>query len=336
MLAHDTKLSANAVANAAALRARLDLAVPIFILIDPIAGEPLPSANGSEQGTQAAREALWDRPVFPITLTSVVPLKPYQYPYLVALEGIDDPWLESTLDMAQDERLAAQADGLDGEGTAVHRIGGWIQTLLPGAEIAARLAFMFQLNTDASTQATYLRLLDRRVLGLLRHVVGDARLTALFGRLQRWAYLDAQGAIATLNGSSVDDVALHLTQDEWHRMQQGEVLNPALALWLGEAARSGHAQLKPAAMLYEPLFQSAKLAQTAAQQWPQRFQQPKDQSFWAALCLLYPDLANNAQAAQLLNKPGTQLDPVQPLRYIQQQLKACVAPATAAHPDRPV
>ena len=308
------------------LQANLNPDVPIFLLIDPIVGEPLSSAAGSD--TQEAREALWQRPVIGIQLSSRTPLQLHQHPYIVTLEGIDDPLLELTLEIAQAERLESQADGLDGEGTAVHRVGGWLQTSQSTEELASQLSTMFKitLNTTTATKASYLRLPDRRTLSLLQYVIGDARVSTALGHIQRWAYLDVQGKFATLKGSASDAVALRFDHSEWAQMQQGNVLHPALALCLGEMARHGKTQMntQPVQALYKALFSACQRAQKAAKIYPHRFQLPIDRSIWAALCLLHPAAETSHAVAQLLKDTGTEHEPAQPLRYIQHQVKACI------------
>ena len=309
------------------LRAGLDAETPIFILIDPMLGEALTSDAPDAADAQAAREAMWQRPVMRIALSPRTALPPHQHPYLVELEGITDPLLEATLEIAQDEHLQAQNDGLDGEGAAAHRIGGWLQSTMHVPELAEHLSTMLQVNTEAPTKATYLRLVDRRVLALLRYVVGDTLVTQTFGRLQNWAYLDVHGQIATLK--TLDETAspLRLDHDQWAQMQAGEMLNRTLALWLGEARRRGlgDACNAPAQSLYPSLFNAIARADEATKTWPHRFHQLLDQSVWAALLLLDPAVEHNARVHQLLKNTGVQDDPsepTEPLRFLHHQITA--------------
>lgn len=315
------------VADVTNLRACLIPDTPILILVDPMLGEPLRFDTPDGADIQAARAAMWERPVMPITLSPRVKLPPHQHPYLVELEGISDPLLEATLEIAQDERLHTQADGLDGEGAAAHRIGGWLQSSLHLSELAEHLSGMLQVNTEARANATYLRLVDRRVLALLRYVVGDTLVAQSFGRLQNWVYLDAQGQVSTLNTMGEISSPLRLDHDQWARMQTGETVNRTLALWLSEARRRGGDDIRnaPAQALYAPLFNAVARAMQAAKIWPHRFQQPLDQSVWAALLLLDPAVEHSDTVVKLLKNTSSLDDPsgpAEPLRFLHHQITA--------------
>lgn len=145
-------------ADVQSLRASLDPVTPVFVLIDPMVGEPLllDLADGYWGDPQTQREAAWQRQVERIALSPRVPLALHQHPYLVQLQGIDDPLLELTLDLAHAEQSDAMKDGLDGEGTAAHRIGGWLQSSMHPDQLAKQMAEMFRVSTEAHTKATYL------------------------------------------------------------------------------------------------------------------------------------------------------------------------------------
>jgi hypothetical protein len=100
-----------------------------------------------------------------------------------------------------------------------------------------------------------------------------------------------------------------------------------MALWLGEARRRGVSDVcnAPAQALYAPLFNAASRAAHAAQQWPHRFQQPLDQSVWAALFLLNPEIEHSDTVNQLLKNTGSLDDPsepAEPLRFLHHQISA--------------
>lgn len=320
------------VADASDLRATLNAETPIMVLVDPMLGEPLPSDTrpGSEAEAQAMREAVWQRPVARIALAPRVPLAPYQHPYLVELQGINDPWLDASLEIAHGERIAAQADGLDGEGAAPHRIGGWLQSTMHLPQLAEHLSTLLRVNTEARTKATYLRLADRRVLGLLRHVAGDTRLAQQFGRLQKWGYLDACGQLAALKSPGEIAEPLRLDQDQWALMEAGENVNRTLALWLGEAQRRELAPFgaAPAHTVYAPIFRALANAREAAHKWPHRFQTSLDRLVWAALSLLDPAIEHSGAVHQLLKNTGSIDDPADPpetLRHLHHAITACLA-----------
>lgn len=308
------------------LRASFDPITPILVLIDPMLGEPIPGADALASNTdlQTQREALWQRQVMHIQLPRRVPLPVGKHPYLVELQGISDPLLEETLELAHAERSAALADGMEGEGAAAHRIGGWLQSSMHLPQLAQHLSSLLRVNTEARTRATYLRLVDRRVLALLRHVVGDERVVSQFGRLQRWTYLDMQGQLARLQSPGEDVTSLLLSEKEWHVMEQGEALHRTMAQWLGETTRTGESNLchQPAQQLYAPIRDAIAVARQAAARWPHRFTQPIDEVVWAALTLLHPLLPRNEAVHTLLAQTGTTDDPPEPVRYLQREIGA--------------
>lgn len=326
-------LQAGMTADLETIIAALDSVVPIFVLIDPMLGEPI-AMLGIEPGVdpQPIREKAWQRGVVQIALAERCTLPPHQHPYLVALSGPHDPLLELTLELAQDERRAAMADGLDGTGKGVHHIGGWLQSGMHAEQLAARLGSLMRVNTSAITTATYLRLADRRALAMLRHVVGDQRVVAQFGRLQSWIYLDAHGRLATLRSVDEEAVALRLDRKEWLAMEDGEALNRSLAQWLGEAERIGdRGPLQiPAQGLYSPLKNALANARQAMQRWPHRFPKLADQTAWCALVLLNPALPANAAVNTLLDQTGTDDEPVEPFRSCHRDVSALLQAGTAA------
>ena len=102
------------------LRAMFDGEKPVYVLIDPLGGEPIGIGGDRQDGSavQAARTIGWDRPVTPVTLHISVPLPAYQHPYLIALSSKDDNLLATTLGLAEAEHTAAAAGGLDGDDRA--------------------------------------------------------------------------------------------------------------------------------------------------------------------------------------------------------------------------
>jgi len=300
----------------------LDSATPTFVLIDPMLGDPLPGIESqmSPAETQAAREACWGREVTPVLLNSRTSLPVTKHPYLISTQGPDDSVIELTLELAQAEKDKAYANGLDGQGIAAHRIGGWLQSTMHVQELADAIAVMCTVNTRAFTQATYLRLADRRTLALLNYVIGDARIRSMFGRIQHWSYLDALGSISTLNGMQQGENANRLCLDhtEWARMQRGELINRSIAQWLGEHSRSGfdHPIPQRAADLYPSLDDAVDAAQHASIQWPHRFKEIQDQTTFAALTLLHPGLFKIKEIIAFLADRGTSDDPSDPMRYL--------------------
>jgi hypothetical protein len=276
------------------LIAALDVATPTFLLVDPMLGEPLPGIDydASDGAAQAARETYWDREITQIRLNDRISLPVFQHPYLVSLHGSTDTILELTLELAQSEQAKAYANGLDGQGKAAHRIGGWLQSSMHAADLANQFSNMCKVNTAAYTTAAYLRLADRRVLALLEQAVGEARVASMLGRIQRWCFLDALGEISAMNGMKMGEPAqaLRLSEAEWDEMGLGEFIHRTLAKWLGEIGRTDAAPIsqRTAADLYRQAAIAVRAARQASTKWPHRFLEPCDQTTFAALALLHP------------------------------------------------
>jgi hypothetical protein len=312
-------------ADAAIVRDSFDPLVPIFVLVDPMLGDPLP-CDDSQQDTnqQSRREALWQRKVESIALHPRTPLSLHQHPYLVSLHGRDDPLLEITLKLAHAERAEALAGGLDGDGGGAHRIGGWLQSCLSSAQLAAVLSAMFRVNTTAPTKATYLRLADRRVLALLREVAGDVRVAGQFGRLQRWIYLDVHGRLSMLQSDNEEAPPLCLNENEWSCMEQGEALNRTLAQWLSEAMLADDQTVlrQPPHVLYTAARHALTAALSASRTWPHRFSRLTDHATWASLHLLHPELSSSQAVRNLMQRPGTSEEPPEPVRYLHREIRS--------------
>lgn len=312
------------------LSASLDPSIPVYILVDPMLGEPLAMIDSAEKGIdmKASREAAWQRYIQPIEMPSHTPLARYQYPYLILLKNVEDPLLKMTLTIALAEHVDGLTDGLDGDGNASLRIGGWLQSSLQPQQLAEILGKMFRVNTDAHTKATYLRLADRRVFALLRNVAGDIRVASQFGRLQCWYYLNANGALDHLSSPNDEPVKLRLNWQEWCRMEQGEALQRTLICWLGEAARMGKSIFseRPVCEIYDAVRQAIAEAQQATQKWPERFLAVKDQTIWAVLLLLYPATTQSKAVHTFMQQSGDDKEFPEPIRNIYREIIALLAP----------
>ena len=303
----------------AQLRASIDPVTPLFVLVDPMVGEPLPGISTSSPGSGATDQRMqgWGRDIVPVELAKSITLPAHQHPYLIQLLGPDDPLLEVTLDIAEEERLASQSGGLDGTGRSAHRIGGWLQSSMRWPELGALVAEMCRVNTDANTKATYLRLGDRRVLDLLCHVAGQSRVAAQFGRLQSWTYLKADGDLCRLQSPGEHRERLRLDETEWQRMLTGEMLHRAMAHYLGETTFTD-------AMIAPPTYSSAEtarlLAADAALRWPHRFKSDVDDTVWGALAMWRPSMAKLPAIQELLEDPGSESEPAEPVSFVHRDL----------------
>lgn len=316
------------------LAASLDAGIRTFVLVDPLLGEPTPVEYGDVSEAAAlvqVREQTWLRPVHIVKLAPGIDLPLHQHPYLVELQGPNDPKLAETVEMASEELSESQSHGLAASGSAPHRIGGWLQSSLSAAELTLALSDMMRVNTQAITSARYQRLADRRALGWLRHVVGDDPVAAQLGRIQSWIYLDPCGNLAQLRSPGEVATPLRLTQSDWAAFMKGAWLHPTVARWLGERARraaSCGASPPNASACYLQANAALELAEAAALRWPHRFSKPADRAAWAALTLLYPDIEQRPEVASTLNEPTTADDPIETMDTLSLALSAMCQKAT--------
>ncbi len=310
----------------------LDPLLPVFLLIDPVVGDPLAGSVDAQtlSDLSSQREQVWQRPVRCVALDPRVPLRPDQYPYVVALQGPNDPLYEMSFELALSERDTALSDGLDGSGRASYKIGGWLQTNAGIADLCSALQLLMTVNTEALTKARYLRLADRRVFALLRYVVGDVRLSGQLGGVKRWIYLNHYGACEAIHAIDHTGQPLRLTADEWHRMELGERLHRTIAMWLGELAGRGmHAPTTPSHSLFESTLEALQAALSSAQRWPHRFIENDDVLVWAALGLCDSRLGDGSVVRALLDPEGSQHAPVDPIRNMHRAISDLLAQSNA-------
>jgi hypothetical protein len=296
-------------------------------------GEPLPefSSDDPNADPQAAREKCWQRKIVRVDLPRQIPLPVRQHPYLVLTNGMDDPLLELTLQLSNNELMSAAIDGLDGTGSAPHRIGGWLQSGATPEQFSAELVSIFRVNTARFTTAKYFRAADRRVLALLRHVAGDAKVIRQVASLNRWIYLDMQGALSQLVQIDEELQALRLTCSEWDRMQRGEAIHRTSAQWLGEILRTTPQPRpsRPTSELYGPLEHAVDEALRASRKMPERFTAVRDQSAYAVLSMLHPGFEQRPAVIEILERHAPSDEPADPMRFLVPQLVKILDPANS-------
>jgi hypothetical protein len=267
---------------------KLIVGVPKLLLIDPLSGEPLPGLtfplNASLSSLNELRNEVWQRDSFVVELDPRIKLPLSLHPYVVALNENDDAWLAQSVEVARDESLVAQAGGLEGTGMAAYRMGSWLQSALTLDKLCQSLSTLMNLKAEVVTKARYLRLADRRVMGLLHHVIGHARISRALQDIQQWCYLDHAGDVATVKAGN-EFAPLTLTADELSTMADGELIHRAASCWRGECAQS-----LPDAELYPQIKSALEFAKQAAIQWPARFVTQDDYVAFATLELLFPGL----------------------------------------------
>ncbi|MCY1215038.1 hypothetical protein D9M72_268730 [compost metagenome] len=274
----------------AALLSQLAYDRPVYLLIDGFSGSP----EGLGEVGRHRRHAI-----------DVERLKvpPDRAPYLLELEDRHDPLLDLSLVLAIQEHLNACADG-----SGPSRVGGWLQTHRHGgngATLARQLRGLFHAR-GAPGKGRYLRLADRRVLGLLHQAPRAHSVLPLppidwsssLQGIASWAYLDMNFDVQALRGAAGDSLPrpLKLEAPHWTLPVRAEAINRTLMAWqrtrrrlpadalaqalhkVGNASRRGLADPKTQAAyaaeaLQHPAFEAWPgldpcLAETVRRGWP--------------------------------------------------------------------
>lgn len=215
----------------------------LYLLIDPLLGDPVlpaPLEEGlPDQAINSARADAWQRPTFTLRLPPGLPIDTALAPYLVELSHVNDPWLDASVQWAIQETV--QTWSTEETSAIPHRVGGWLQSAAGGSALAEHLTQLLRLRTQQPTQARYLRLADRRVLGLATHVLGEPAMAASLPLVQHWHWLDAHAAWVSLKGQGptahAGDQALQAPArplpvfdvQQWKIMSQGPSIHLQIA-----------------------------------------------------------------------------------------------------------
>lgn len=313
------------------LRDMLDRAMPTYLLIDPMLGEPpLPSCVSLDHANlQHARQTAWNRQIELIQLHPSIKLPAHQHPYLVELVGTEDPLLEFSVDVAMDEYLEARADGLAGNGGAAHQICGCVQGTQAPRQLAQDIAAMCKLNTEVLTPARYLRIIDRRTLGFLRYLVGTPRITAQFGAVQRWCYLDSFAIPRTLENTGARRETLTISRQEWAVLDNCEAVHRALFQSTGERPVGLLAQANTSEdRVYSTVLSALAQARKKVRQCPNRFLGLHDLTTWTAIAVQYPSFADSESIRELLCQASEAGDPAGRIGAIFPELKTAIEKQT--------
>ena len=315
---------------------KLDPLVPLYLLIDPFAGEPFApldevarEADGLE-ALMAARSAFWKREVFRVPLEARISLHVSKHPYLVALLGTDDLWCAQSVRIASSERAQALESG-----AAPYRIGGWLQSSAAPEALAEQIGRLCTLRVAAGivTKARYLRLADRRALALICHVVDKSPVSERMPALRRWLWLDDSGRIETLEATREPlhqhgdpDDRLVLGREAWQRIVQGTSIHSVRARLIAA---------KPGALADFARIESALTrARAFAARWPARFVDDLDLQAWTLLNLCAGDVEDNEAVLSVLrngdpNFPETDDDPPEPFHLLVDAARAAAEPVSA-------
>ncbi|WP_019560711.1 MULTISPECIES: DUF4123 domain-containing protein [Caldimonas] len=258
-----------ATARAVELRQRMrDCHAGVFVLIDPVLGDPVsrdPLPEGlSPNELNDLRSQLWGRSTHGLELPQGVALETRLGPYLIELDGPNDPWLEVTVGWAVQEAVASWTDTRSA-GTP-HRVGGWLQSAAHVSVLATMLSAWLKLDTDAATTARYLRLADRRVWGLAVHVLGAEHIAQRLAPIHCWHWLDPhatwQRLQAATPAAALHDIApqplARFSRKQWAVMMQGPAIHRYLAEEQARRVRSANAPgLVPSMPVSDALWQAA-------------------------------------------------------------------------------
>ncbi|NIE64386.1 DUF4123 domain-containing protein [Burkholderia sp. Ax-1719] len=149
-----------------------------------------------------------------------------QRPYLVELDlgsaqGVSI--LEESVQLAyEDRRPASMAAGLG------QRIGGWLASTVPVAEVAARWS-THALQYDFEGNACVLRFYDSRALGLIWPILKDRQQQALLGPVSAWHALDPVAQPCIYGRTAGLNRELGLSADQWQQIHRHGQVNRALA-----------------------------------------------------------------------------------------------------------
>lgn len=222
-----------------ALRARASAGSSgLFVLIDPLTGdpvlgEPVP-ADQDVAALNALRSKFWERPCHTLSLPPLLELDSGLAPYLVELSGADDPWLDASLEWALRETVRSWQAPSDGQ--PPHRVGAWLHSDAFGSVLAKKLSGWLMLSTRNPSGARYLRLADRRVWGLVLHVLGEAAMAQRLSPVQSWQWIDSHAACCELTAATAgetlvsDDGALvRFSEAQWALLTRGALVHGYLA-----------------------------------------------------------------------------------------------------------
>ncbi|TVO68405.1 hypothetical protein [Denitromonas ohlonensis] len=287
----------------AKLTSQLDPVVPTFVLVDPMLGEPLPElveavnecADLDELNDM--RSKVWQGAVFALVLDETIELEAHRHPYLVSVDPMTQA-LPNSARIAFEERARALA-----QGTAPYRIGGWLQSARDPQVLCGEIARLCRLRTQGGVarSARYLRMGDRRVLALLRHVLGEQSIGSRLPSLSQWLWLDDAGRLERLSRiEPTTDKALVIASVAWSRLALGTDIHPVRARWLGMAP-DAHTD-------FDRVERALAHAGAMRTKWPARFQDSADRQAWALLYLLFGDLSGQPGIDALLR----QGDPAHP------------------------
>jgi hypothetical protein len=259
----------------------------IYILIDPILGEPL-GVELEIQSLQRSREAFWQSTIHQITLDKATKLPIQLHPYLIEINDVEHPLLESLFELAIDECIANLGGGLNDDSGCAHHIGGWIQSKKTPEELCTHMSDLFKLRiSQLHPRLTYLRLADPRVMSLTHYLLGHDLNKCLQGVLL-WSYLTPLGALKVIQPNEYVG-PLELPLSIWKVVRDGEILNRALKCWL--ESNPDLLNMYDENEIYHQLVEGIHEAHQASFIWKKLLASEADKARWAVTKLCHPSLS---------------------------------------------
>lgn len=187
----------------------------LYLLVDPYFGEPSCVALTVTDDDAPAlvhdrRQKAWQRDVHSAA-SSDHPIGVALLPYLVALNGADDEWLEIALDEAAHDHDQSVESGF-------HKIrtGTLIESDLGGEELMDRLQQMWTIAVSGKRR--HLRLGSPRVMELVFHSADAQAIQVWLGPIARWHHLDRNGQWRKVRGQS--DLDEELSDEDFYKRHQ--------------------------------------------------------------------------------------------------------------------
>lgn len=213
------------------LSAELNPGLPVYVLMDPLGGEPWPPQPGADLNEQ--RKEAWGCDVHTLALDPSIKLAASAAPYLLGPLSVNSPVMAQSWELAHTDRSAWLSGGVAQAGAHPWRVGGWLQSHAEPDVLAAHLAGLMRLHLlpPLSSTARYLRLADPRVLHLIHQLCGQAFWQRLYP-IQQWHYVAPSGELLgakLLQGKHGAPLPLPLQRAQWQVLQWASVLNQALA-----------------------------------------------------------------------------------------------------------
>lgn len=274
----------NAACSLESLCSRLDPGIPVYALIDPLAGEPF-ALPGESDDLARERRLVWGVDVEPIVLPDTLDLAPACWPYLVPVDAAQSV-LKRTWALRQDELEQSSEGGLAGNGTAACASGGWVQALW--ADRAAK-ALARVMTATRRGRPRYLRLGDSRVATRTLRSAGAAALWHAIGHgstIHRWHLVNGQGDLVCLirpgDGLPEQAAALEFDQDQRAEIERGHWVDAGVVRAMSQAGKPFEDSIVRAAA-------DATTALEADAGWRSLLRTDADRSAAVALALLASD-----------------------------------------------